>query len=57
MKKLNLTPEAKEYYSLINSGMFGEFYPQLSWNYEKDKDEWKLIYKQLQESRKCQIKN
>ena len=57
MEKLNLTAEAKEYYDLLDSGMFWEFYPQLSGTYNTDKNEWKLIYEQLQKSRKCQIKN
>ena len=49
--------EIEEYNGLLKTGMFWEFYQQLSGNYQKDKDEWKLIYKRLQESRKCQIKN
>jgi len=57
MKKLSITPGAEEYYKSLYSGMFWEFYPQLSGDWIKDKDEWKVIYKQLQESRKCQIKN
>ena len=48
--------EIEEYNGLLKTEMFWEFYPQLSGNYQKDKDEWKLIYKQLQELRKCQIK-
>ena len=48
--------EIEEYNGLLKTGMFWEFYPQLSGNYQKDKSEWKLIYKQLQELRKCQIR-
>ena len=57
MKKLDLTPGATEYFELLSSGMFWEFYPQLSGDWIKDRDKWELIYKQLQKSRKCQIKN
>ena len=49
--------EIEEYNGLLKTRMFWEFYPQLSGNYKKDKKEWKLIYKQLQKLRKCQIKN
>ena len=57
MKILSLDTGASEYFKLLQSGMFWEFYPKLSGDWIKDRDEWKLIYKQLQESRKCQIKN
>ena len=49
--------EIEEYNGLLKTGMFWEFYPQLSGNYQKDKKEWELIYKLLQKLRKCQIKN
>ena len=57
MKKLNLIEGAEEYFKLLNSGMFWEFYPQLSGDWIKDKNEWELIYKQLKQSRECQTKN
>lgn len=47
MDKLKLTIEAEEYYKLLNTGMFWEFYPQLSGDYSIDKEEWEIIYKNL----------
>jgi len=41
----------KEYQQLLSSGMFWEFYPELSGNYDKDKTQWCKIYKQLLKSR------
>jgi hypothetical protein len=37
----------EEYDELLKSGMFFEFYPQLSGNYDTDFDEWKEIYDKL----------
>lgn len=37
----------EEYFRLLKSGMFWEFYPQLSGEWEKDKKEWKKIYSKL----------
>ena len=46
-----LTDEIDEYKNLLKSGMFWEFYPSLSGEWEKDKDEWNNIYKKLKEQR------
>ncbi len=50
-KKYLVDEYEREYNRLLNSGMFWEFYPQLSGDYETDKAEWKIIYKQLKKSR------
>ena len=40
--------EAKiEYDFLLHSGMFWEFYPNLTGDYEKDKEEWKEEFNKL----------
>lgn len=36
-----------EYQRLLSSGMFWEFYPKLTGNWEKDKIEWAKIYMKL----------
>ena len=36
-----------EYDRLLKSGMFFEFYPNLTGNWEKDKIEWAKIYIKL----------
>lgn len=41
-----------EYNQLLKSGMFYEFYPQLTGIYEQDKKEWEKIYKDLIKNRK-----
>lgn len=41
-----------EYRKLLNeSGMFWEFYPQLSGEYKKDKKEWLIEYQKLEDLR------
>jgi len=40
-----------EYDGLLATGMFFEFYPQLSGNYNDDFYEWKKIYDKLKVSR------
>jgi hypothetical protein len=40
-----------EYLDLINSGMFFEFYPSLTGEFEKDKEEWYKIYSKLEDLR------
>lgn len=41
-----------EYRKLLNeSGMFWEFYPQLSGEYKKDKEEWLIEYQKLEDLR------
>lgn len=41
-----------EYRKLLNeTGMFFEFYPQLTGNWEKDKLEWFVIYVDLEDLR------
>lgn len=42
----------KEYFDLLKSGMFWEFYPHLTGDYEKDKDQWKKEYSFLKKLRK-----
>lgn len=42
----------EEYYKILASGMFFEFYPELSGDYSKDKWEWKIIYHNLLNIRK-----
>ena len=44
-------PIREEYDGLLATGMFFEFYPQLSGNYVDDEEEWKKIYEQLKISR------
>ena len=41
----------QEYESLLKSGMFWEFYPELTGEWDKDKIQWKKIYNQLKKSR------
>ena len=41
----------EEYLSLLNSGMFWEFYPQLTGNWEKDKKDWRKIWSSLKKTR------
>ena len=42
----------EEYKSLLNSGMFWEFYPELTGEWGKDKKQWAEIFKELEETRK-----
>ena len=42
----------EEYLKVLKSGMFWEFHPELSGDYDQDKDEWKRIYYKLQKIRK-----
>lgn len=35
--KYNNIKTKENYYLLIKSGMFGEFYPELTWDWEVDK--------------------
>lgn len=37
----------KEYDKLLKSGLFWEFYPQLSGEWEKDELEWNRIYEDM----------
>jgi len=37
----------EEHKRLVASGMFWEFYPALSGQWEEDKDEWLEIYEEL----------
>ena len=43
------------YNLLLHSGMFWEFHPHLSGEWEKYKDEWKKIYRKLPKPPKEQI--
>lgn len=44
----------KEYEQLLASGMFWEFYPELTGEWEKDEPYWKIICHQLNQYRKFQ---
>ena len=48
----NYTVMKNEYESLLKSGMFWEFYPELSGQWVKDKIAWKKIYRKNKELRK-----
>jgi hypothetical protein len=39
----------EQYESLLKSGMFWEFYPELSGQWVKDKFEWKKIFRKQKE--------
>jgi len=41
-----------EYNDLLKSGMFWEFYPELSGDWSKDKMDWKKIFRKNKELRK-----
>lgn len=41
-----------EYDALLKTGMFFEFYPDLIGEWEKDKDQWRKIYRKLKKSRR-----
>lgn len=41
----------EEYFSLRKSGMFWEFYPQLTGEWDKDKSAWRKIWNQLKKWR------
>lgn len=41
----------KEYDDLLKSGMFWEFYPDLTGNYKLDEAHWLIHYSKLLESR------
>lgn len=55
MCKLSATEEKNElrkaYFRLLFSGMFWEFHPELTGSWEKDKDAWMKIQKELEEFR------
>jgi hypothetical protein len=40
-----------EYESLLKSGMFWEFHPELTGEWNKDKVQWKKIYNKLKKYR------
>ncbi len=42
----------KEYLEILNSGMFWEWYPDLTGDYNKDELEWGKIYNKIVEIRK-----
>ena len=45
----------EEYKSLLNSGFFWEFYPQLTGEWEKDKEEWEKILEKLDKFRNNEL--
>jgi len=42
----------QEYNGLLKTGMFFEFYPQLTGNWETDEAQWKIEYSNLQKLRR-----
>ena len=48
MTEISLKTIKKEYDRLVKSGMFFEFYPQLTGNWRKDKEEWISSYRNKQ---------
>jgi hypothetical protein len=53
MKKIiPSTPIRNEYEVLLRSGLFFEFYPELTGEWEKDEIEWNKIYKELKRLRR-----
>lgn len=46
-----MTPR-EEYIKVLNSGMFFEWYPHLSGNWEKDKAQWLVHYAELEAFRR-----
>lgn len=40
-----------EYMSVLSSGMFWEWYPKLTGIWAQDKEQWQVIFKELQETR------
>lgn len=40
-----------EYKELLNSGMFFDFYPALTGDWERDKEEWFKIHSKLEDLR------
>lgn len=47
----------KEYRELLNSGMFWEFYPALTGDWERDKEEWFKIHSKLEDLRASFLKD
>lgn len=47
----------EEYNSLLKSGMFWEFHPELSGNFDNDKVQYKKIYRKIQKFRKLYRQN
>ena len=41
-----------EYLSLMESGMFGELYPKLSWSWDLDREWWLVEYTRLERMKK-----
>ena len=48
---MNKEIEIAKYDALLKSGMFWGFYPELTGDYEKDKDKWSDIIEQLEKSK------
>lgn len=47
----------KEYSELVKSGLFHEFYPTLTGDWERDKEEWFKIHSKLEDLRESFNKN
>ena len=52
MKYNYISKAKKEYIDLLGSGMFFEFYPKLTGDWEQDELDWKSHYKDLSKIRK-----
>jgi hypothetical protein len=53
----NLAKSKKAYDSLLKSGMFWEFYPQLTGNWDEDRDFWFEEYMERMEAATEAAKN
>lgn len=49
--RINMT-EKEKYNKLLKSGMFFEFYPDLTGNWEKDETKFKIINQSINEQKK-----
>lgn len=47
----------KEYKELLNSGLFHEFYPALTGDWERDKEKWLEIHSKLEYLRASFLKD
>ena len=50
---MSASKEQTEYSELLKSGLFFEFYPQLTGDYDKDAEQWAVIYEEIQNTRKA----
>ena len=57
MKAESETRALKEYKELLNSSVFFEFYPKLTGDWERDKEEWFEIHSKLEDLRASFLKD